>query len=41
MAPAKDQHLVSNPHEEAKMRRCTSIRRKIPSTEEGPTWQDY
>jgi hypothetical protein len=21
-APAKDQHLVSNPHEEARMRRC-------------------
>jgi hypothetical protein len=21
-APAKDQHLMSNPHEEARMRRC-------------------
>ena len=40
-APVKDLQLVSNPHEEARMRRCASIHRKIPSAEEGLTWQDY
>jgi hypothetical protein len=40
-APVKDLHLVSYAHEEARTRRCTSIRRKIPSAEEGLTWQDY
>jgi hypothetical protein len=37
-APVKDLPLMSNPHEGARTRRCTSVRRKIPSDEEGLTW---
>jgi hypothetical protein len=40
-APVKDLPLVSNPHEGARMCRCTSIHMKIPSNEEGLMWQDY
>jgi hypothetical protein len=40
-APVKDLPLVSNPHGGVKTRRCISIRRRIPSPEEGLMWQDY